>query len=318
MKILLYSDVHWTTNSSIVRQRGEKFSKRLENLIASVNWAEQLADKEGCGAIICLGDFFDKPTLQAEELTALMEVNWAKMPHYFIIGNHEAEGADLRYSSIYSLPKSFTFIDEPVKFNFGNRDVLMLPYGAEDKDIVNSSIILSHNDLKGIRYGKIISQSGLDTQKLYNNCELCICGHIHNRTQVNDKISIIGNLTGQNFSEDAFIYEHGVVILDTDTLKCSFYKNPFAFNFYKIDVANGKSPAIEGNAVVSVTALESQFEAVKYALKDYIYKIIIKKEEAQEQVEFQQVDHLQKFRECVLDKVGASDIILEELENVCK
>lgn len=323
MRLLLYSDVHWTTNSSIVRQRGEKFSKRLENLIASVNWAEHLAEERGCGAIICLGDFFDKTELQAEELTALKEVKWSVLPHYFLIGNHEAEGRDLRYSSVYSLPKNFTFIDKPTIKTLG-KDILMLPYGVKDEDIVSASIILSHNDLKGVRYGKIISQSGLDTDLIDNSCDLCINGHIHNRGDITKKISIIGNLTGQNFSEDAFEYKHGAIVLDTKTLSCEFYENPFAFNFYKGSFTTEEEieefkKKIKSNAVIAATISSNIYECAKKEFGGLIYKLIIKDEgEASEDVLIAEIDHLTKFKECVLAKMEINDIVLDELNKICE
>ena len=67
MRYLIYTDVHWCTYSSIIRSRGETYSKRIENLITSINWAENLALEKGCNEIICLGDFFDKPDLTSEE-----------------------------------------------------------------------------------------------------------------------------------------------------------------------------------------------------------------------------------------------------------
>lgn len=37
MKILIYSDVHWSTNMSIITQMGLKYSVRLEQLLKSMN-----------------------------------------------------------------------------------------------------------------------------------------------------------------------------------------------------------------------------------------------------------------------------------------
>ena len=38
MRILLYTDLHWSTESSIIRGMGSVYTKRLERLIASMNW----------------------------------------------------------------------------------------------------------------------------------------------------------------------------------------------------------------------------------------------------------------------------------------
>ena len=88
MKILVVGDVHWSQYSSILRKRGEKYSYRLENLIQSVNWAEQLAYETNCELIVYLGDFFDRAEINSEEISALKEIVWASKPHYFLVGNH--------------------------------------------------------------------------------------------------------------------------------------------------------------------------------------------------------------------------------------
>ena len=59
MRLLYYADPHWSVNSSIIRSRGLKYSKRLENLINSINWVENTARDQGCESIICLGDFLN-------------------------------------------------------------------------------------------------------------------------------------------------------------------------------------------------------------------------------------------------------------------
>ena len=90
MKLLLYSDPHWCEYSSIIRSRGEKYSTRLENEINTINWVQRLAEDKNCNRIICLGDFFDKESLNSEEISALSEIRWSSIPNYFIVGNHEA------------------------------------------------------------------------------------------------------------------------------------------------------------------------------------------------------------------------------------
>ena len=99
MKMLLYADPHWSVTSSIVRGRGEKYSVRLENLIASIQWVENLAEKLGCEVVICLGDFFDTAQLNSEEISALGEIRWAHAKHYFLAGNHEMGRGDQSFSS---------------------------------------------------------------------------------------------------------------------------------------------------------------------------------------------------------------------------
>lgn len=74
IKVAICGDVHWSTYSSIIRKRGRKYSSRLERLIKSLKWFEKLSKDQKCDFEVFLGDTFDRPDLNAEELTALQEV----------------------------------------------------------------------------------------------------------------------------------------------------------------------------------------------------------------------------------------------------
>ena len=87
-------------------------------------------------------------------------------------------------------------------------------------------IIFSHNDIKGINYGNFESPEGFDTDDVESNCDLFINGHIHHYG-IHNNIINVGNLTGQNFTED-FSYKHGVYVLDTEALNGLWVDNPYA------------------------------------------------------------------------------------------
>ena len=115
MKICIVGDIHFSSTSSILRERGERFTKRLENCIDSIEYVEKYADENGCEYIIYLGDFFDKETLNSEELTALQSIHWSDVKKVFLVGNHEMGAADLSRSSAHLLnlvPKA-TVVDSP-------------------------------------------------------------------------------------------------------------------------------------------------------------------------------------------------------------
>ena len=133
MKLCIYSDPHWCTYSSIIRSRGEKFSKRLENLIKSINWVEDLAKSHNCTSVFCLGDFFDKSELTAEELTALQSIEWSDLSHNFLVGNHEMLMNNLEYSSahIFNLKTKAHIYTEPKKFEFTDFELCIPPFIPE-------------------------------------------------------------------------------------------------------------------------------------------------------------------------------------------
>ena len=248
MKICIHSDNHWSQNSSIVRSRGSKYSKRLENLIQSINWVEHLAWNNNADCIICCGDFFDSAILNCEEISALQEIQWSPMSHLFLTGNHEVTHSNLDYSTtdLFKLCPNVTVINSPQQYFIENTSVefCFLPYVLERnrQSIVDyfgkptcSRVIFSHNDLKDVQYGAFLSTEGFTVPDIESSCDLYFNGHIHHCCTVTNKVINVGNLTGQNFTEDATKYTHCAVVLNTETLEYKLYENNASFKFYKLD-----------------------------------------------------------------------------------
>lgn len=351
MKILVYTDNHWCQYSSIVRQKGDKYSLRLENQIKSINWAEDLSTQLGCDMVVHCGDFFDKESLNSMEITALQELKFSNCPHYLIVGNHELGINSLEYSSahLFSLIDTFIVIDRPKSLALDDfHEICFLPYVLEENrkpleevfpKTPKKRIIFSHNDIAGIRLGAFLTVNGFSIEDIENNCDLFINGHLHNGDRVSKKIFNVGNLTGQNFSEDAFKYSHSVFVIDTDTLKIEVYNNPFAINFYKLDFTENDSidyindTALKlRNAVVTIQCNEPEYSYLKKrfgAEKDPIIphcdnvlvsKFIVKYDSNLEEnnIEDLSVNHIEEFKKFVLNNIGNDDIILSELQEILK
>ena len=342
MKICIFTDNHWSQYSSIVRRRGSNFSERLENQIVSLNWVVDQAERNDCDRILCLGDFFDKETLNSEEITALNKVNLfhTDIPSYFLVGNHETGSNNMQQSSVHAmlLSNNNKVIDTPHTETISNGEIELcyLPYTVESNRKPLSEVfgekkatkrfILSHNDIAGIQYGAYKSQLGYTIDDIEHNCDMFINGHLHNGEMVTRKIMNLGNLTGQNFSEDAFKYSHNIVILDTDTSFMRLIENPYAFNFYKIE--NDIETALENiknNAVVTVKINEKDLVKTKELLsqcgKVIEYRIILDNEVRnveENRKEDLSIDHLQKFKEFVFETIGTTDTVKEDLEQVCQ
>ena len=346
MKICIIGDVHWSTYSSIVNNRGTNFSVRLENLIRSINWVEQISKEKGCEEEIFLGDFFDKPTLTDEEISALSEIEWnnsARIRH-FIVGNHESGIASLKYSSTKSLQfRNNVVEDTPCIYPLDDKtEVLFLPYIVEDnrkplkeylvqRNCNKKLFVASHNDIKGIQMGKFLSTTGFDMDDIEANCDLFINGHLHNGCWETDKVLNLGNLTGQNFNENALFFEHHIAILDTDTFEVEIIENPYAMNFYKIEV-NKESHLkqfnkLKNQSVLNIRCLDTLEEQVRNILKDnpkvLKYKLVIYSEVTTSEGDISQlncVDHLEQFKEFVLSREDIDDkkVFVEELAEVCK
>jgi len=342
LKICIYSDPHWSTYSSILRQRDIRYSKRLKTLIKSINWVEELAILNNCSSIFCLGDFFDRNNLNAEEITALNEIKWSKVQHTFIVGNHEITKDDLSMNSMNVLAKIGQVVKTPLYIEFNDFNIVIIPYVDEDNrepldKIMNNlsvnrnkkTIIMSHNDIAGIRYGAYVSESGFSIEEIERNCDLYLNGHLHNGEWVTNKILNVGNLSGQNFTEDGFRYRHCAFILNTDTLELTAYENPYAINFYKVEINNINDLFILDelkNACVSLTVKESLIDSVREKIKilDNIVAhrlIVVPNEELTNEIDsgelIGKVNHLDKFNEFILNEIGNFDIVKYELDKIC-
>lgn len=349
-KILLFTDNHFSTYSSIIRSRGKKYSTRLENQINSLNWVNETAIENNCDEMVCLGDFMDKPDLSSEELTALKEIKWNNLPKKFLVGNHEMGSNDLSFNSVNALSQIGEVIDKPCMDSGFGYEIIFLPYileanrkplseyinevsenywaGMFTTQEVKQTIILSHNDISGIQYGGYMSKAGFSVEEINNNCSLFINGHLHNQTQINEKILNLGNLTGQNFSEDGFKYSHCVAILDTQTLNVELINNPHAFNFYKIEANNYEDLKAQVTrlkserdySIATIKIPEKDLSSTKQYCSDYFkeFKILTTREQipinnTDKLEDLVKIDHIQKFTNCCLENIGDSDIIREEL-----
>lgn len=335
MNILLYADPHWSQYSSIIRTRGDKYSTRLEQEIQTINWIEQVAIQNNCKEIICLGDFFDKSTLCAEEITALKDISFSKdIQHSFLVGNHEMALNTLEYSSahIFNLPDCFLF-DTPMVWQKTNSlEICYLPYlpDADSQSIMDifgpktcKRIIVSHNDIAGIQMGKFVSKTGLKIADIEANCDLFINGHIHNGSEITDRVINLGNVIGQNFNEDAFTYGHHVLILDLHTLQRRYIENPYAFNFYKLNNIS-ESFSVKNNAIVTCRVLEKEAEKARNILDNnsniIASRLIIENspERNIDSVPLNNIDHVKQFSQYIIDNIGADEITQFELQEVCK
>lgn len=342
MKILLFGDAHCCKRSSIINKFGIKYPVRLENQIQTFSWIKEQALSNNCDMVIGLGDLFDSSQLSDVEITAAKELPFAELPTYLLVGNHEASSQDLACSSTKLLEShNCTVVSDPFSLFIDNIELCFLPYVTESdrkpiieyfKNKIDGSkrVILSHNDIKGISYGPVISTFGFDIADIETNCDLYINAHIHNGQRITDKIYNIGNITGQNFSEDAFKYSHNIIILDTDTLHYELIENPFAYNFYKLCINTEEDLSVlsrlKNNAVISVKCEHTLVEKTKQYianLKDKIVEsriILVKTHEAtSETAELDlTVDHLARFVDCCKASIENSTILEEELSEICK
>ncbi len=342
MKILLFADLHMCPRASIINKWGTNYPSRLENCIDSVNWLERKAVELGCEYIINLGDFFDKPDLTSETITACNEIKWSDIMHYHLVGNHDASNSSLTFNSVNRLARQYhDIVTEPGVLPLIDCDICFLPYITEcdrkplaeyfqNLDPNKPRVILSHNDISGIQLGPVLTKTGFSIDEIEANCDCFINGHLHSGQALSTKVINLGNLTGKDFGEDALKHTHNIAILDTKDLSLTYIENPYAYNFYKLQIDHESDiVCLEGlktNAVLSIKCEQSLAEAVKQkisTIENIIESRIIltKKYETTPESTAEldlTVDHLTRFIECCKANIENSSLLEEELSEICK
>lgn len=349
MKLLIYGDVHWSETSSLINMRQNKFSKRLELLIKSMDWVNQLAVGQQCEATICDGDFFHRTYVSDEESTALKEIHWADMTHYFLVGNHESSQRNLFFNTTALLAGDNRFvISEPCQnWTIGNTQIHFLPYIVDEerkplsdyleKDVDENgqylkNIVISHNDIAGVCYGGFESKLGFSVKEIEDNCDLFLNGHLHNSEWITDKILNIGSLSAHNFTNDSYHYKYGAWVLDTETLKLTFFENPYSLSVYKIDIFKkeelNKLSELKPNAMISVRCTDDLLQDVNktltalktsgQVLASKLSTIHETSENPVEDLADLSVNHLEEFAKFCPAKLGYSDVLAYELAEICK
>lgn len=320
-----------------------------------MNWIESEAQRQNCDTIVCLGDFFDKSELNSEEVTALQEIKWSNIRHWFIVGNHEMGRSNLEHSSshLFQLLPNASIVDDVNLFNDGNTTILLIPYILESNrrplkeyiepyqpQLKEDVIILSHNDIAGIQMGNFVSTSGFSIEEIEQNCNLFINGHLHNEAEISSKIINLGNITGQNFSEDAFKYNHKAAILDITEKSLLYIDNPHALNFYKVNLTH-MEPSADDNFIrrvlntlkypaVATFKINAELNAMMRDLLPTLDNVIEHRlitegggsVESLEEISSEiSLDHLQKFQLYIMNSIenfDNSELVINELERVSK
>ena len=213
--------------------------------------------------------------------------------------------------------------------NFFTGDVESNRKSLKDYIITKDDIILSHNDIAGFNFGGFISKDGFDINEIKNNCRLFLNGHLHNSSFLDKNILNVGNLCGQNFSEDASKYKHGAWLLDTEDTSLIFYENPYSFNFYKLEWSEDIDKdlnKLKSNSCI-VVKCESKHQK---ELKEKIDKnpniinsriLIFEKNITSDKndiIKLDKVDHLKLFCDTVHEYIGNTEVVNNELSEVCR
>lgn len=308
MKVLVYTDAHFSINSSIILGKVGSLDGRLSHLIKSFEWIREVAKAENCDLVVNCGDLVDSTTLRSEEITALSKAlsYHATLNEIHVMGNHEILTSDGSINSINFIEnfENHKLITTPTVTEYGELRFLYLPYGdyeideLPDADIVFSHIDISNSDLNGFKL-----QARIEPNDLARKYKLLVNGHIHNHGWlVQDKVLNLGALSGQNFSSTAKSY---IAVIDTDTFSCKLIENPYALRFLKkeyktlsgvvkfIDTLQGEGKRFAVHVSVPVAIAETTREMLdkcESILSSRVTAIRTVSSDSQEEIVYDEID----------------------------
>ena len=275
MKVLLITDQHFG-----VRNDNQHYVERYRKF-----YTEKVLptiDKEGITEVLCLGDTFDRrkgvnfSSLEAAKEMWFRPLQDRGIKMTMLIGNHDIYFKNtLRVNSPELLLGEFDNIEIiycPGERLIGGKKMMLVPWICEENreatweaiQDTDADYCMGHFELNGFDPIPGYTMTHGDDPNAFKKFKMVCTGHFHCKsTKAN--ISYLGNpcqLYWNDYGQD-----RGFHILNTDTYKLKFYKNPyntFTKIYYNDDIA--LSPVaikkLEGQYVKLI--VESKLDQVKF------------------------------------------------------
>lgn len=246
MKILLITDQHFgvrNDNQSFLNLYKKFYGEIVIPFIKAANIRQ----------VIALGDTFDK-----RRSVNFMSLNEAKdmwfnpldelgVRMHMLVGNHDIYYKNtLRINAPRELLGEYPNIvihDTPTTVNFDGLDILLLPWICDDnRDGVFNEIAdtparvcMGHLELNGFEaHPGHVMENGMD-RTLFDKFDRVFSGHYHMKSS-KANVTYLGN-PYQLYWND-YGCKRGFHVFDTETLKTTFYRNPFDM-FHKLYYNDG-------------------------------------------------------------------------------
>ena len=246
MKILLITDQHFG-----VRNDNQAYINMYKKFYGEI--VLPFIKNYGIKEIICLGDTFDKRksinfmSLDEAKEMWFSPLNSMGVTMHMLVGNHDIYYKNtLRINAPRELLGEYDNIrvyDTATSVEFDGRDILLLPWicdGNRDRSyskIADSSadVCMGHLELDGFEaHPGAFMRGGMDPN-IFGKFEKVFSGHFHQKSKKGN-IQYLGN-PYQLYWND-YAQKRGFHVFDTDTLKTTFYRNPFDM-FHKLYYRDG-------------------------------------------------------------------------------
>ena len=293
IKVLTIGDVHIKVNNIV---ESEEMIERTVNL----------AKERKPDFIVCLGDVLDRHStihvqclMMAEKMTQeLSEI----APFFLIVGNHDRPNNSnfLTNEHPFNAMKKWdnvTIVDNVIEYNIKNHRFILAAYvppGRFDEALQtienpykDVTCYFAHQEIINCKMGAIISKCG-DPWPLENS--LLVCGHIHDRDQLQDNMIYTGTPIQHGFGD-------------------SGNKTLSIFDF--IDDKTWKEELIDLGMKKKVTIYITPKEVNDYIIpQNKIVKLVIRGEEA----EIKTIAKLDKIQQLKKEGVKISFKVIQSIE----
>lgn len=277
MKILLITDQHFG-----VRGDNQHFINHYKKFYSKV--VIPFIKASGIKEIVNLGDTFDKRrSINFMSLDEAKEMWFDPLDQLgcrmtMLIGNHDIYYKNtLRVNAPDQVLSDYDFkiIDKPTTLTYDGCNILMLPWICDDnRDEIftqvatsKAEVCMGHLELNGFEaHPGHVMESGMDSS-VFDKFKRVFSGHYHQKS-TKGNVSYLGN-PYQLYWND-YGTKRGFHVFDTETLKVTFYRNPFD-TFHKLYYNNGVSipsaDEIQGGFVKLIVEEKGDYQKFDYAVK---------------------------------------------------
>ena len=279
MKILLITDQHFG-----VRNDNQHFLNHYKKFYGEI--VVPFIEKSKIDTVIALGDTFDKRrsinfmSLEASKEMWFDPLSKMGVQMHMLVGNHDIYYKNtLRINAPSELLDGYRNISvytEPTTVVFDSVPVLLLPWICDENyertlGVIAKSdapVCMGHLELNGFEaHPGHVMLNGMD-KSIFKKFKRVFSGHYHMKSK-KDNITYLGN-PYQLYWND-YGCKRGFHVFDTETLRTTFYRNPFDI-FHKLYYNDGvtlpDANELEGAFVKLIVEQKSNYAKFDHTVKE--------------------------------------------------